>query len=142
VVSTVVGFGMGFACDFVRIQYLFTAMMVGQAIGIASLANLDMAGLFWPAVIGLGISGGSFGTLSTVVLPRFFGRKHLGAIAGVQMMAIVIASALGPSLLAAFKSVTGSYEGGLYACCLFAPVVIGLMCLVQVPTQTNSEPNP
>lgn len=141
VVSTVVGFGMGFACDFVRIQYLFTVMMVGQAVGIASLANLDVAGLFWPAVIGLGISGGSFGTLSTVVLPRFFGRKHLGAIAGVQMMAIVIASALGPSLLAAFKSVTGSYEGGLYACCLFAPVVIGLMCLIQVPQPINSALN-
>lgn len=64
------------------------------------------------AVIGLGISGGCFGTLTTVVLPRFFGRAHLGAISGVQMMLTDIASAIGPlpSLLANFKAITGSYS--------------------------------
>jgi len=133
VVSTVVGYGVGVACDRVRIQYLFIFMMVFQAMGIAAMANLDTPWMFWPAVVGMGVSGGCFGTLSTVVLPRFFGRKHLGAIAGVQMMAIVIASALGPSLLASSKSVTGSYGSGLYACCLFAPVVIGLMLVVRSP---------
>ncbi|MEN8444241.1 MAG: MFS transporter, partial [Cyanobacteria bacterium J06555_13] len=60
-------------------------------------------------------------------------RKHLGAIAGVQMMAIVIASALGPSILAISKSITGSYASGLYACCLFAPVVILSMLFVKTP---------
>ena len=112
-------------------------MMVFQAIGIASIANLNIAGLIVPAVIGLGVSGGCIGTLSTVVLPRFFGRKHLGAISGVQMMAIVIASALGPSLLATSKSVTGSYSTGLYACCLFAPVVVALMIIVKAPQKTE-----
>jgi len=49
----------------------------------------------------------------------------------------VIASALGPSLLANSKSVTGSYTGGLYACCLFAPAVIGLMFFVVSPNRTT-----
>jgi len=138
VVSTAVGYGVGVACDRVRIQSLFMFMMVFQAAGIASLANLDIAWMRVPAIVGMGVSGGCFGTLSTVVLPKFFGRKHLGAIAGVQMMAIVIASALGPSLLANSKSVTGSYESGLYFCCLFAPVVIGLMLFVQAPA-THSQ---
>ncbi len=134
VVSTAVGYGVGIACDRVRIQYLFIFMMVFQATGIAAMANLDTPWMFWPAVVGMGVSGGCFGTLSTVVLPRFFGRKHLGAIAGVQMMAIVIASALGPSLLASSQSLTGSYRSGLYACCLFAPVVVGLMGIVVEPS--------
>ncbi len=133
VVSTAVGYGVGVACDRVRIRYLFMFMMVFQAMGIAAMANLDTPGMIWPAVVGMGISGGCFGTLSTVVLPRFFGRKHLGAIAGVQMMAIVIASALGPSLLASSKAVTGSYQSGLYACCVFAPIVIGLMMVMRSP---------
>ncbi|MGD1896395.1 MAG: MFS transporter [Phormidesmis sp.] len=133
VVSTAVGYGVGLACDRVRIQYLFIFMMTFQAIGIAAIANLDTIGMIVPAVVGLGVSGGCFGTLSTVVLPRFFGRKHLGAIAGVQMMAIVIASALGPSLLANSQSVTGSYTSGLYACCLFAPIVVMLMVFVRSP---------
>ena len=139
VVSTAVGYGVGIACDRVRIQYLFMFMMVFQAVGIAAIANLDTPWMIVPAVVGLGVSGGCFGTLSTVVLPRFFGRKHLGAIAGVQMMAIVIASALGPSLLANSKSVTGSYEGGLYACCLFAPIVVLLMFFVVAPENTATS---
>ncbi len=138
VVSTAVGYGVGVACDRVRIQYLFIFMMVSQAIGIATIANLDRPWMMIPAVVGLGISGGCFGTLSTVVLPRFFGRAHLGAIAGVQMMAVVIASAIGPSLLASSKSITGSYASGLYACCLFAPVVVGLMLFVKTPVKSQA----
>lgn len=138
VVSTAVGYGVGVACDRVRIQYLFMFMMVCQAIGIAAIANLDTPWMIVPAVIGLGVSGGCFGTLTTVVLPRFFGRKHLGAISGVQMMAVVIASAIGPSLLANSKSITGSYTAGLYICCLFAPVVVGLMCVVRSPAHSRS----
>ncbi len=138
VVSTAVGYGVGVACDRVRIQYLFIFMMISQAIGIATIANLDRPWMTIPAVVGLGISGGCFGTLSTVVLPRFFGRAHLGAIAGVQMMAVVIASAIGPSLLASSKSITGSYASGLYACCLFAPVVVGLMLFVKTPAESQA----
>ncbi|MEO1683495.1 MAG: MFS transporter [Cyanobacteria bacterium J06631_12] len=134
VVSTVVGYGVGVACDRMRIQLIFMFMMVAQAVGIAAIANLSRPGMIVPAVVGLGISGGCFGTLTTVVLPRFFGRAHLGAISGIQMMAIVIASALGPSLLANSKSLTGSYVSGLYACCLFAPAVVILMIFVRSPT--------
>lgn len=139
VVSTVVGFVVGLASDRLPIPFIFIFMMVGQAIGIAAIANLDIAWMLLPAVVGLGISGGCFGTLTTVVLPRFFGRAHLGAIAGIQMMLIVIASAIGPSLLANFKAITGSYSGGLYACCLFAPVVIFLMLFVQSPSEIRAR---
>ncbi len=77
------------AGDRVRIQSLFIFMMVFQAIGIVAVADLDIAWMLVTAVVSLGISGGCFGTLSTVVLPRFFGRAHLGAIARMQMMAVV-----------------------------------------------------
>lgn len=133
IVSTTVGFLVGIACDRVRLQFIFMFMMVGQAVGISAIANLNIPGMIIPATVGLGISGGCFGTLTAVVLPRFFGRLHLGAISGVQMMAIVIASAIGPSMLANVQTVTGSYRGGLYACCLFAPVVIVLMLIIQPP---------
>lgn len=138
-ISTAVGYSVGMACDRIRLPFIFIFMMLGQAMGIAAIANLDRPGMLIPAVVGLGISGGCFGTLTTVVLPRFFGRAHLGAIAGVQMMVIVIASALGPSLLANFKAITGSYNGGLYACCLFAPVVIFLMMFVQSPPVIRAD---
>ena len=136
-VSTAVGFVVGLLCDRMRLQLIFMFMMVAQAMGIAAVANLDVPVMWTLAVVGLGISGGCFGTLTAVVLPRFFGRAHLGAIAGVQMMIIVMASAIGPSLLASSKAVTGSYVAALYGCCLFAPVVVGLMVFVRSPAETR-----
>ncbi len=139
VVSTTVGFIVGLVCNRVRLQFIFMFMMVFQAIGIAAIANLSTPGMIIPATLGLGVSGGCFGTLTTVVLPRFFGRAHLGAISGVQMMAVVIGSAIGPSLLANVEAATGSYAGALYACCLFAPVVIVMMVFVRSPTAAVSN---
>ena len=139
VVSTAVGFVVGLLCDRLRLQFIFMFMMAAQAAGIAAVANLNIPEMWGVAVVGLGISSGCFGTLTAVVLPRFFGRAHLGAIAGVQMMMIVIASAIGPSLLASSKAITGSYVTGLYACCLFAPVVIGLMVFVRSPDKANES---
>lgn len=129
--ATTVGYSIGVACDRTRMRYLIGFMMVFQTIGIISIAHLDS--LRWLAILGLGVSGGSFGTLSTVALPRFFGRAHLGAIAGVQMMLVVIASALGPSLLAAFRQYLGSYTLGLYLCCLIPPIAIILMFMSDDP---------
>ncbi|PSN17115.1 MFS transporter [filamentous cyanobacterium CCP5] len=132
IAATAVGYGIGIACDRTRMRYLITFMMVFQTLGIFSMAHL--ATLRWLAILGLGTSGGCFGTLSTVALPRFFGRAHLGAIAGFQMMLVVIASALGPSLLAAFRQYLGSYRLGLYLCCLLPPVVITLMMMTDDPS--------
>ena len=114
--STVTGYLIGVLSDRVKLRGLFIAMMVFEAIGIVGMAHLDSWALRGLAMVGLGISGGCFGTLSTVAIPRYFGRQHLGAIAGVEMMTLVIASAIGPSLLALFNALFGSYQWGLYLC--------------------------
>ena len=36
--------------------------------------------------------------MNGVIFPRFYGRKHLGAISGVNMASMVIGSGLGPLL--------------------------------------------
>ena len=131
VVSTSVGYLIGLASDRAPISRLIVGMMLAQITGILGMAHLALEVSRWLAVVGLGISGGCFGTLSTVALPRFFGRAHLGAIAGVQMMIIVIASALGPSLLAAFRQGWGSYAPGLYLCCALPLLVVGMMQFIE-----------
>jgi MFS family permease len=102
-------------------------MMVAEATGIFGMAHLDSSVLRILAVVGLGISGGCFGTLSTVTMLRYFGRLHLGAIAGVEMMTLVMASAVGPSLLAVFYEIFDSYRQGLYVCALVPLAVIFLL---------------
>ncbi|MEO0533032.1 MAG: MFS transporter [Cyanobacteria bacterium P01_A01_bin.123] len=131
ILSTGVGYAIGVVSDRIPLKRLYLLMMGVQAVGILCMGRLDLVGARVLVIAGFGISGGCFSTLSTVTLPRFFGRTHLGAIAGVQMMSMVIASALGPSFLALFQAQFGSYQTGLYLCAIF-PVMIFLLLL---PTQ-------
>ncbi|MGF1601289.1 MAG: MFS transporter [Thermosynechococcaceae cyanobacterium] len=128
VVSTLVGYSIGVAADRLNLKLFYLAMMMAQGIGFMGVAHLGIPLFRIAAIVGLGISGGCFGTLSAVTLPRYFGRVHLGAISGVQMMSIVIASAIGPSFLAVFKAQLGSYQTGLYFCCGF-PAIAFLLIL-------------
>ena len=133
--STMTGYGIGIVSDRVKLRWLFIGMMVAEAIGIAGMAHLNSLVLRSFATIGLGISGGCFGTLSTVTLPRYFGRQHLGAIAGVEMMTLVIASAIGPSLLALFNALFGSYRLGLYFCACIPLTIVAIL----IPSRNPQE---
>ena len=133
--STMTGYGVGIVSDRVKLRWLFIGMMIAEAIGILGMAHLDSLLLRGFATIGLGISGGCFGTLSTVTLPRYFGRQHLGAIAGVEMMTLVIASAIGPSLLAVFNALFGSYQLGLYFCAAIPLAIIAVL----IPSRNPQE---
>lgn len=131
--STLTGYLIGILSDRIGLKLLFLSMMVSEAIGIVGIAHLDTFAFRSLAIIGLGISGGCFGTLSTVTLPRYFGRQHLGAIAGVEMMTLVIASAIGPSLLATFNALSGGYQLGLYFCAIIPLAVIFILIPAQNP---------
>lgn len=127
IISTVTGYAIGVLSDRTQLRSLFIGMMVFQSMGIAGMAHLDSGLLRGVAIVGLGISGGCFGTLSAVTMPRYFGRRHLGAISGVEMMTLVIASAIGPSLLAVFNALFGSYRWGLYFCACVPLAVIVIL---------------
>lgn len=138
IVSTLTGYLVGLASDRVSLKVLFLGMMIVEAVGLASMAHLDHAVLQTAAVVGLGISGGCFGTLSTVTMPRYFGRLHLGAIAGVEMMSLVIASAIGPSLLALFRQIFNSYQLGLYVCAMIPLAILLPLWLSGNPQRLDS----
>jgi predicted MFS family arabinose efflux permease len=66
------------------------------------------------AIVSWGATQGCYAPLTSAALPRLFGRRHLGAIAGVQMSAMVIGSAVGPALFALVESTLGSYRQALW----------------------------
>lgn len=136
--STLTGYAIGIVADRTSLSTLFIGMMIVEAIGIASIAHLDNGMVRLIAIVGLGISGGCFGTLSTVTMPKYFGRRHLGAIAGVEMMVLVIASAIGPSLLAVCNALFGSYRPGLYLCASIPLAVIALLIPVRNPQDIHA----
>jgi MFS family permease len=125
-ISIPTGIAMGLAVDRVRMRFLIMAMMVGQTLMFGLAPHLGNPLLYTICLAGWGFSGGFYGPLTVAALPNYFGRTHLGSIQGVMMMVIVIASSLGPALLAAAKDSFGSYETGLH---LFAclPLVLFLI---------------
>lgn len=113
-VTVPVGFLAGAAVDRFPVRRLIMVMMAAQALMFGAVAHLGDPLLRIFAIAGWGIAGGFYGPLTAAALPNFFGRTHLGAIQGAMMSAIVIASALGPSALAALRDVFDSYVPGLY----------------------------
>jgi MFS family permease len=98
--------------------WLATRVALGRLMAIALLVLV--AGLLalphvatrahvaaWATAMGLG--GGLVMVLFFSVWPRLFGRRHLGRIQGAAQALTVVASALGPLLLAWCVEWTGSY---------------------------------
>ncbi len=133
VVSTAMGFVVGVAADRVRLQWLVMTMLVFQAAGFYGFAHLADPWLRALAVAGWGLSGGFYGPLTTVAIPKLFGRRHLGAISGAMMSVLVIASALGPSALAASRHWLDSYRPGLLALCALSALAFALAPLARTP---------
>jgi MFS family permease len=130
IVSTCVGLAAGFAIDRVAMRWLMMLMMLGQIVMFAGVAHLDDPWIRVVAIGGWGLASGFYGPFTVAAMPGFFGRAHLGAIQGVHTMCLVVASALGPSVLALAKGALGSYRPGLLLLCtlplavlLFAPFV-------------------
>ena len=96
--------------------------------------------MVWAACMGLG--GGLVMVLFFSVWPRVYGRRQLGRIQGVAQALTVLASALGPLLLATCVEWTGSYRAMFYilaaavAACAASPrSPLPVVCL---PLRTSS----
>jgi MFS family permease len=115
-------------------------MMAAQALMFAAMA--DFADPFWrvAAIVGWGIASGFYGPLTVAAIPNFFGRTHLGSIQGAMMSSIVIASALGPSALAALRDGFDSYRPGLHWMVTLPLLVMVAAPLTRDPRRRRNAP--
>jgi len=97
--------------------------------------------LLMPAKIGIyliiagnGIGSGMMATLSSIVWPHFFGRKHLGEIAGYNMSTMVFFSAVGPPLFGWSYQQFGGYETSLWISLIFGSILF-ILSLRAAPPQ-------
>ena len=72
----------------------------------------------------MSITSGCFGPISGAFIARYYGVSHIGAISGVFMSSMIIASATGPLLFSYCKDYTGSYFAA------FVATLIGAIALV------------
>ena len=109
-VSVTTNLAFGIISSRLKLKRLLLVMNLGCLSAAMGMLFLNQPGGIPAYVIGTGIAGGGFVSLSGIVFPRFYGRKHLGAIGGVNMASMVIGSGIGPLLFGWCHHATGSYR--------------------------------
>lgn len=89
-----------------RLMAIALAVLAAGLVVLPHLASLSHV-IAWATLMGLG--GGLVMVLFFSVWPRVYGRRHLGRIQGIAQALTVLASAIGPVLLAWCVDATGSY---------------------------------
>ncbi len=87
---------------------------------------------YWLMVAGFGITSGLWGALSNLVFIRFFGRRFLGEISGLNMTFTVMGSAIGPVMFSLGLDLFGSYHAAIWAnILLFFALLIAAIIVKQ-----------
>jgi MFS family permease len=142
-ISLPVRFLAGYVLDNTRIPlaWILTTISVTIAGGILGLAWFDTHPGFAVTILMFGVTGGIWGILCDASLPRYFGRKHLGAVSSVAMSAMVLSSAMGPVLFSYGKAALGSYKAALLWM-LILPAMLFVMSLFTRNPQRRYAPKP
>nr|WP_309697407.1 MFS transporter [Armatimonas sp.] len=124
----------GFLATKLPLNRLMAIAMLLLTLGLAALPFAHALGLVMGISVLLGVAGGFVMVLFFSFWAHAFGRAHLGKIQGAAQLLTVLASALGPVLLAEVYQRTGSYRNVFF---LLAGVVgvLGALCWV---TKTRS----
>lgn len=95
-----------------RLMALAMALLAGALLALPSLKTITHVDAF--AVV-MGLACGFVIVIFFSFWARTYGRTQLGGIQGIAQMMTVLASALGPLLLAKCHAWTGSYAAGFYS---------------------------
>lgn len=105
-----ISLAVGWLIDRTRLKYSLQVFTLGVALipfGLLSAPGPHAVGIL---IAGLAVSGGAFAPVMGTVWARFFGRRHLGAISGVNMASLVFGSAFGPILFSLSYDYLGGYR--------------------------------
>lgn len=118
-----------------RLMALAMAMLAGALLTLPYVQREWHVAL-WAVVMGL--AGGFVIVIFFSFWSRAFGRAHLGKIQGAAQSLTVLASAVGPLLLAECVAWTGSYTAMFYVLSLVVAALGVSAWFVSVPNQPNA----
>jgi hypothetical protein len=105
-------------------------LLAGALVGLPSLKTVPQVYAF--AVV-MGVAGGFVIVIFFSFWADAFGRTHLGRIVGSAQMMTVLASAVGPLLLAKCHAVTGSYAAVFYTLAAVVSLLALAAWYVKIP---------
>jgi MFS family permease len=122
-VGMLANFAAGALSYFVRLSYLLAAAMLLLATTYGVLPLIETAEQAYGFAVAQGIAGGFLTVLFFAVWRHAYGSDHLGRIQGAAQALTVIASALGPLIMAQWRAASGNYGPILFA---FAAIAAAL----------------
>lgn len=135
--TTAIGLASNLATGWIATRVRITTVAsVALSLLATALLGLPFVATYSALVtyaIAMGCAGGMVTVLFFTVWAQLFGRAHLGRIQGVAQMLAVVASALGPVVLAEVKTRTGSYMPAIICLGLMAAALAAVFALVPIP---------
>jgi len=132
-------FAGGWLARSVSLARLMGVSLLVLAAGLIALPHVATLAHVITWAIAMGLGGGLVMVLFFTVWPRVFGRRHLGRIQGTAQALTVVASALGPLLLAWCVEWTGSYAAMFRVLALLISLVALSAFLAPMPATARQR---
>ena len=123
----------GWLARFISLNRLMALSLFVLAVGLLALPHVSTLAMAMAWAVMMGLGGGLVMVLFFSVWPRVYGRRHLGRIQGVAQALTVLASAVGPVLLALCVEMTGSYAAMFYILAATVSVCAAAAAVVRPP---------
>ena len=136
--AAVAGVLFGYLADRLTGRILIPITMGMLAISLAFTLVLAPGTAVILYAISLGASaGGASRTVTSTLLPRWFGVAHIGAIQGTTTLVNVASTALGPVMLAVARDFSGNYS--VAAWFVLLPAAVALTAAVMMPAPSKGD---
>jgi MFS family permease len=137
-VTAIVGLAGNFAAgafsDRGSLRRILVVALLLLMSALAALAHVTTVAHVMAQAVVMGIAGGFVMVVFFSFWGRAYGRTHLGRIQGAAQGMTVVASAVGPLLLALTVDATGSYAGAFYALAALVALLAVAAGLVPMPS--------
>jgi len=118
---------------------VLVAAMVIMAAALVALPHVTTTPHVMLQAVAMGIAGGFVMVVFFSFWGRAYGQTHLGRIQGIAQLMTVLASAVGPLLLAWSVESTGSYATAFYALAVTVLILGAAALVVRIPDVTRQQ---
>jgi MFS family permease len=115
------------------LRRILVLALVLLTVALVALPHVSTMAHVMAQAMAMGVAGGFIMVVFFSFWGRAYGRTHLGRIQGVAQALTVLASAIGPLLLAWCARVTGSYAAAFYALAITLAAFAVATLIVRIP---------
>jgi MFS family permease len=120
------------------VRRVLVAALLLRPAALGMLPHVETTAHVMLQTVAMGVAGGFVMVVFFSFWGKAYGRAHLGRIQGAAQAMTVVASAVGPLLLAWCARATDSYAASFYTLAAALALLAGTACVVRMPRQVES----